>query len=177
MTALLEDPLPIILFGIVAEAILGVILFVTGRGVLLLLMGGVLLVVLAGVGLERLVVTERERVEAMIESTWRALEANDRDRVFEHLAPKNRHSRNSARRALGWLEFTEIKVTDLQVELIPDTDPPAATVRVTAVISARDRRGTFGEESGIIGIRLDLRRQSDRWLITGHKLTRGPAGY
>ena len=63
MTTLLEDPMPVIFFGIVAEAILGVVLLQTRRGAVLIAMVAVLVVVLGCVGLERLVVTDTEQVE------------------------------------------------------------------------------------------------------------------
>jgi hypothetical protein len=83
----LEDPMPIILFGIVAEAVLGIILLTTRRGVLLWAMAGVLVLVLAGVGLEWLVVTERERVEATVEGAAAAVRANDRQGLLQCLDP------------------------------------------------------------------------------------------
>ena len=45
MTFLLESPWPALVFGIFAEALLGIILLRTGRGVLLWAMAGVGLVV------------------------------------------------------------------------------------------------------------------------------------
>ena len=67
MTFLFENPLRIIFIGIVIEVILGIVLLRTGRGALLWVMLGILALTLVWVGVERLVVTERERVEMTVD--------------------------------------------------------------------------------------------------------------
>ncbi len=86
MITLLETPVSIILFGIVAEVVLLVTLLLTGRGVVLVGMIGTVVLVAVGVGLEWLVVTQRERVEAAIYRTTAAFEANDLDTVLVRIS-------------------------------------------------------------------------------------------
>ena len=64
MTTLIEDPTPILVVGILIEAVLAIALLRTGRGVLLWAMLAVAGLTGLGLLLERWVVTERERVEA-----------------------------------------------------------------------------------------------------------------
>ena len=87
MTLLFENPLRIIFIGIVIEAVLGIVLLRTGRGAMLWAMLGVLALTLAGVAVERLVVTEKERVEMTLDGITSALEANDLTRVLSYIAP------------------------------------------------------------------------------------------
>ena len=169
MTTLLEDPTYLIAFGIVAEVILGVILANTGRGVVLVAMAGVLALVLAGVALEWLVVTEVERVEAVIDGTAAALEDNDR-RVLRYIAPSDEYSRRLVLWALREVEFTEIKIRSLDIKINQLSSPPTATANFIGVFSGRDRTGDFGHSTRPVGVILQFRLQSGRWLITGHKL-------
>ena len=177
MTWLLENPLPVVFAGIVVEAILGVMLLRTGRGMLLGVMAGVLLLVLAGVGLEWLVVTDTERIEATLKETAAALEANDLQRVQATCCESAVHTRSEAARALNWVRFTGVKITDLQVKINRLTSPPTAKAQFIARVSAVDRKGVFANGTQIIGFTLDLRQQGDRWLISGHELKNAPGGF
>ena len=111
MLTLLESPLPVILFGIIAEAVLGIVLVRTGRGVLIWVMIGVLVLVSAGVALEWLVVTDVETVEAAFESMAAALETNDPDAVLAHIDPAAADTRNLAAWGLRQVEFTKVGIT------------------------------------------------------------------
>ncbi len=168
MTTLLENPMPLIFFGIIAEAVLGVILLRTGRGVILWAMLGVLLLVLGGLGLERLVVTEAEQVEATLEAVGEALEANDLDRVFQYVAPEAGMSRARAQQALGMYRVTSLKINNLKVTINRLTSPPTAKVRFIGAVSGEDRTGMLPYTNHRLGFEVKLRREGDRWLITEH---------
>ena len=175
---LLQDPLPIILFGIITVAVLGVMLLRTGRGVLLFVILGVIGLTLAGVGIEWLVVTEQERVEAALDATAVALESNDRDAVLVCCASSADHTRSEARRALNYVEFIKIKINGLEIDDINYlTSRPTVAARFTALIEARDRKGQFGQLTRPIAFTVRLRKESDRWLITSHEIERAPAGF
>jgi len=177
MALLIENPLPIILFGIIAEAILGVILLQTGRGVLLWAMGGVLVVVLCGVGLEWLVVTDVERVEAVLGRTVAALEDNDLEAVLACCSESADHTRREARRAIRLVEFTRVKITRLDIQIIRHTSPPMAKARFSAMVAGRDRKGNFGQVKKPIGFTLTLREEPDGWRVTEHVLENAPMGF
>ncbi len=170
MTILLENPWPAILVGIVVEAILGVILVRTGRGAVLVAMGGVLVVVLALVGLEWLVVTERERVELAIEAGRAALEANDPDAVLACLAPQANSTEDLLRRVLQHIEFTSVRISRLEVGQINElTSPPSVRVQLGVRVEFRDRRGIIPYRHYTTDLELMLRRYDDRWLVTDHR--------
>ncbi len=170
MTILLETPWPAILAGIIAEAILGVILVRTGRGVVLVAMGGVLVLVLALVGLEWLVVTERERVEAVIDTGRAALEANDPDAVFACLAPQAESTERLIRWAMQRVEFTRVRITQLEIGQINElTSPPSVRARLAGIVEFRDRLGQYPYNRHPIDFELTLRRYDGRWLIADHE--------
>ncbi len=177
MTVLLENPLPAILTGIVVLAILGVILIHTGRGIVLGAMGAVVLLVLALVGLEWLVVTERERVEAAIDAGCAALEANDPDAVLACLAPQAQVTENTVRWAMQRVEIVQVKVTHLEIGQINElTSPPSVKVQLNARVEFRDRQGQFPYNHYPLELGLTLRRYNDRWLVASHDWKADPRG-
>ena len=181
MTSLFENPVPIILFGIVAEAVLGIILLTSRRGALLWAMGGVLVLMLAGVGLERLVVTEWEQVEATLEGAAAALQANDQTRLLgseEFLAESAVETRGRVRYALNRIEFTKVKITDLEIKINRLTSPPTATARVAAYVRFEDPTGQIIHEKYLIkDLNLRLRQTPQGWRIVGHQWKNDPGRF
>jgi len=174
MTSLLETPVFVILFGILAEAVLGIVLVRTGRGVLLWPMIGVLLLVLAGVALEWLVVTDRERVEAAIDDAAAALETNpkgeSRRRMIDTYIAESDHA---SRALLGWaldrVQINRIKITNLEISINRLTSPPTAEAELTGYCAFKDRKGEYLREGQPIEFTLELREvEPGRWLVAGH---------
>ena len=83
----LESPWPILIAGLVLEAVLAIVLFRTGRGAVLAVMGGVALVVLLGVLIERSTLTDTKRVRQTLEAATAGLQANDTRQVFPCIVP------------------------------------------------------------------------------------------
>lgn len=174
MTSLLEDPMPALVAGTLAAVVLGVALVRTGRGIYLLALAGVILATLGFVGLEWLVVTQIEHIEATVEAGAAALESNDLPRTLSFCAPDAHAPRRAAQWALAHARFTQVKITDLRVSINRLTSPPTATAEVTALISAGGRSGQFDELSRPVSLRLFLRSQGDRWLVTGYEDVQPP---
>ena len=168
MTTLLEDPVPIIFFGIIVMAVLAAVAVTTRRGVVLLAMLGVLLVVAGGVLLERLVVTEVERVEASLDAAAAALAANDLNGALQYVAPSAGQTRSRASQVLRLVQFTEVKVNNLKITINDLTSPPTAEAKFTGVFHFKDRTGQLFRESYAAGLTVELRLEGDRWLITNH---------
>jgi len=177
VTTLLENPMPVILFGVFVEAVLGVLLLRTGRGILLGVMAGVLVLVLAGVALEWLVVTEVEEVEDTLYGAAAALEANDEDAVLSYCSESATRTRSEARRALDRVEFTQIRISNLDIKIIRQASPPVAKARFTALVAGRDRKGTYGRGKDLIRFTLTFRRERDGWRIIKHSLENAPGGF
>ena len=165
MTTLLEDPTPIIVLGILAEAILGVLLVQTRRGFWLWPMAGVLAVVAIGVIVERLVVTERERVEAAIYGAARAVEENDRDGVATFLA---RSASDVLRRAtyyMGRFEFSSVTLRSMEITINELTSPPTAQATFFAKADFTDRQGEYMYPSYAANFTVELVREDGVWKI------------
>lgn len=169
MNTLLEDPTPIIVFGILAEAILAVILVQTRRGVLLWPIAGVLAAVAIGVIVERLVVTERERVEATIYACARALEQNDARGVAACLS---RSATDILRRAVYYidrLEFGGVSLRGMEIEINDLTSPPTAEATFHVSVQYSDRRGEWGWGPYVADCVVGLVLEDGQWKVRSYE--------
>src|SRR3990167_1940690 len=118
MTILLESPWPWICLGIVAEATLAAMLVTMRRRALIWAMLGVLAFTIAGVAVERLVVTERERVEAAMEGNVAAPNAHDLNRLLrDSIAPDAQLTRGRATWALERIQIQRTNYHNLRVTI------------------------------------------------------------
>ena len=166
MTTLLENPMPIILFGIVAEAILGGFLVSTRRGVLLAPMAGVLLLVILGVVVERLVVTEKERAEQALYDAASAIQSNDVKRVESFIAKTP--GSDVLRRAshyMSLVEFEQVKVSSLRVTLNRLTSPPSAEARFDGSARFQDKSGMVPYRYYSSSFKVDLVLEPGGWKV------------
>jgi hypothetical protein len=165
VTNLLEDPTPIILAGIAIEALLGIALVVTRRGVVLLPMAFVALLTLAGVIVERLVVTDTEQVEAVIEAGRSAAEKNDVQAALALVAPSGEQIRRDARDVFAEVTFRELKVRGLKITVDRQAKPPSAKADFTAIAEFDSRRGNVPYRNYVATVTVELQRRGDRWLV------------
>ncbi len=169
MTVFLESPWPWIFVGIVAEAVFAAVWATTRQSRLLWGMAGSLAFMIVGVAVERLVVTERERVEAAMEGIVAALNANDLDRLLnEYIAPDASVTRGRASWALGRVHIDRANYHNLQVTINELTSPITATAEFDGGVDFRDRLGEFpyGHYRAHFVVELELR--DGRWLVTDH---------
>jgi hypothetical protein len=164
LTMFLESPLPIIILGAVVIAVLGAMLLATRRGVYLYAIGGVLVVVALGVVIERLVVTERERVAMAIDGAAAALENNDAAAVRKFIA---RRTESDIRRRLdhymGLVEFEKISIHNLQIEINHHNSPPTAEARFDGTARFSDKTGTLSHGAYPGSFLVRLVREPDGW--------------
>ena len=163
-TMFLESPVPILVVGVVALAVLGAMLVATRRGALLYAIAGVLAVMAIGVVVERLVVTERERVGMAIDGAAAALEANNPAAVQKFVAAKT--DSDILRRLdyyLKLVEFEKITIRNLEIEVNHLTSPPTAEAKFDGTARFKDRSGTFGGGVYPGTFRALLVREKDGW--------------
>lgn len=162
---LLESPWPILIAGIVAEAVLAMMLLRTGRGWLLWAMLGVGAVVIGGVGIERLVVTERELIEETLDTAAAAVQANDLDALLACISTAAPKTQRDARYVLGLAEFSKARISDLEVTINRLTSPPTAKTKFLAIGAAKDRNTGDYNGSFVRTVRAELRKENGRWMI------------
>jgi hypothetical protein len=166
---LAEDPKLVIFIGIVAVAVLASVLPRTQRyGLVFLAMAAVLVLTVAGVVFERLVVTEREQVEAVLDDIASALEDNDVDGVLDHLSPAATPTRTRARLAMEELVITDAGIRNLEVAINRLTSPVTAEARFDGVIRYRFRTGDIGRNFYAARFVVVLQLEEGRWMVTDH---------
>ncbi len=161
----LEDPTPIIVVGVITEAILAVVLVRTRRGGVLYAMGGVLLVVLIGLVVERLVVTEQKRIKATVYGAAGAIERNDQAGLGSYVA---KSGSTLLRTAIGYMdrpEFSSVSLSGMEVTTNDLTSPPTAEATFYATVHFNDRHGEFPYGSYAAQIWVNLVLEDGQWKI------------
>ena len=176
MTWLLEDPTPVIVVGVLVEAALGVALLRTGRGVLLWIMLAVAAFVGLGVLVERMVVTEREEVEATIYAAAAAVEANDLEGVLRTIAPDAKDARNLVEWGFRQVKFSRVSIQHrrLNVRVIRTTSPPSAKADIDGMVYFAQPPAGFYHNAYPLDGTLELQRHSGRWLVSGYTMRQDP---
>jgi hypothetical protein len=169
MSYFTENSLWMIFVGIAVEAVLGAILFRTGRGAALWAMIGVALLVVVGVTVEKLIVTEKEEVENTVDAIASALKANDLDRVLTFISPADTKSRSDAAWAMNRCEILGTTVLGLEVTVNQLASPHTAQARFRGIIRCHDRKGEIPHESYASEFTVSLRKEGNRWIVTGYE--------
>ena len=162
---LLEDPTLFIFLGIVIEAVLGIVLFRTGRGILLWIMLGVLFVSLTCIIGQRFIITERKRVIQTLDGIVAALENNELNGVLAYIEPDAVHPRDGARMASNLVVINSARYSSLDVEINQLTSPPTANLSFNGLINFHLRRGESPYENYPAKFTLTMRKHGDRWLV------------
>lgn len=171
MSWLFEDPTLLIAAGVLLEVLLAVALVKSGRAMLMLVMAGVLALMLGGVFIERMVVTEREQIEATLEGVSQALEANDVEGVLAWIDADALALRSEVRLTVPPAHISEVRLFDLQINVNHYVTPPTAQADFTGRIRGTYRGQGRASGDGMVLRRLtvDFRPQGDRWVITGYQ--------
>jgi hypothetical protein len=136
MTWLYEQPLPILVMGVILVVALTAGFIKTGQRWLIGATAVVILLLIVLIALSRNVVTDREQVEQTIRQIAEAVEQNNIDEALRHVspaAPGVQHANAELRR----IRFEEVDVKrNLEVEVFPDRNPPEAEARFNVVVVA-----------------------------------------
>jgi hypothetical protein len=166
----LESPWPILILGLVLEMVLAIALFRTGRGVVLGAMAGVALLVLLGLAVEHWTLTDTKRIRQTLEAAAAGLRAGNARQVDASIVPDadGEVARQLVVWALSRAEFLELTIRNLEVKFNRRTSPPTADTTFTVWVRGTDRSGMYpGEISRPVAMEVQLRKESDRWLIFG----------
>lgn len=169
MTIFLESPWPAMTAAIGLEVALVIFLAMTGRGWLMGPMAGVALVALGLVGLERLVVTDRELVSDALDGIAGAVAKNDIPAVLTHISPQAITIRQEIPGRLGAVVGREARVNDLKVDVKSTATPPTATARFIGRIEGTLKRGSLPHEVYIARFEVYFEKQDEKWLVTGYR--------
>ena len=170
MTWLVENPWPILMMGILTEAILFGGWVQTGQRAIVYLMIGALFLFGGLLLVERFVVTEVEAVEMTLEAVASDLERNDVQAVLSRISSSATEMRHSAESQMPRVEISKVSIhRNLKITIHPQTARPTATAEFNAVIIGSDRRGAIenGRYARFFVVR--LRKEGDRWVMTDYE--------
>ena len=170
MAILLESPWPILLLGIAAETVLGLLLLRTGRGKWLWAMLGAGLLVLGGLLAEHFVVTDRKLITQTLDTAAGAGAANNLPRLLECISPAARKPRDDSARLMGRFEFKSGYIYHLDIKINRLTSPPTAKVHFRAFGEAKDRRGVIPAGGYTRPVDVELRCENGRWLVIDYSV-------
>jgi hypothetical protein len=177
MNWLFEDPTTLIVAGVLIEALLAVAFVNTRQIKVAIAMVGVLALVLAGLAVERLVVTDYERIEAALDGAARSMRANDVAGVLAQIDPQAAGMRQTVEATLKRARVTDAKVKDIKVEFHRLASPPTAEAEFIGNVKGSFHGGIdVGEGMVIRRIRVDFVRRGERWLMTGYEDLGPPIG-
>lgn len=165
MMMFVESPWPILVIGIIVEAILAVALLRTGQGRVLWAMIGVAVFVALGLLVEHFVVTDRKSITQTLDAAAAAVESNNLDRLLERVSPRAERTRMGARIVLGRFEFSKGRIADLEITVNNLTSPPSAKTKFRALGKAHDRAGESPYEGFAVPMTVELRKENGRWMI------------
>lgn len=168
MVVLLEDPLPILFVGVLAEALLGLAFFHTGRKEILAGMIGVALLIGGALTVEALVVTDREAIEAQLDRGAEALLRGDTEAVMALIAPEAFTTRSRAAFVLENLKFHWIKIRNLEITVNRLTSPPTAEARFRVAFHFEERTGQYPYRYDEVGLVVEFMLTDQGWLVADH---------
>jgi flagellar motor component MotA len=169
MTYFTEDSMWMIFLGVAVIAVLGAVLFRTGRGYALWAMIGVAVLVVVGVTVEKLIVTEKEEVENTLDDIAAAMEANDLQKLLTYIAPSDKTSRIQATWAMDRCEIRSASILQLDVTVNRLTSPHTAQARFVGIIRYHDRKGQSPYGTHKSTFTVSFEKQGGRWIVTGYK--------
>lgn len=116
MTWFTENPLPIVLVGVIVEAMLAIVLARTGKRSVLWSMIGLAAFVAGAVVLERYIVTPREEVRTALEEIRTIVVANDLPKLLERIDTNQEVARlrTQVQQQLANHTVTEAKINELK---------------------------------------------------------------
>lgn len=170
MQSLIESPWPVLFAGVLIEAGLAVAILRTGRGKLVWLMLLVGVLTLAGLGIEQMVVTDREAITDTLHTACDAVEDNDIERLLGCISPSADGPRQMSRMVLDRFDVDNAWMQNLRVEINQLTSPPSADVHFKAIGKGKDRKGQIPYNAYSQKVVVKLQKTGDRWLVIGYSI-------
>ncbi|MBN1853872.1 MAG: hypothetical protein JW829_14155 [Pirellulales bacterium] len=165
MTRFAEDPTPAILLGLTALSIAGIVYLHTRRTGSLIAILAILLITCLAVVAERVLLTERERIEAVIYGVAEAAEANNMSAVLAWIAPQSSEIRRLVQREMPRCQIERARIlSKLSITLDENRSPLSAEVKFQGFLSGQWGRDhvNFGQISDVT---VSLKKNNDSWLI------------
>ena len=179
MTWLFEEPLLIIIVGLVTSAIIGFFWSQTGKRQLLLLLILVLVATVALLGIERFVQTDREQIKATLHEVAELVEQNELVRALEHVHSSRDDIRRRAATRLAGLKFERVSIKkNLNITIAPQSNPKQATATFNAVASLAEDAGFVEAHRPIPRfVEIEFEMEGGQWHVIDYSDRQPMAGF
>jgi hypothetical protein len=168
---LLESPYTIVALGVALIFALGAAWTASGRQELLYALAAAIVLLFGALITERLIVTDREKIEATLREIAHDVKNNDHRRIIRHIHSSALSIKQKAQAELPKYRFTEFRITKINlIDVDRSADPPSAVVECNVVGG-----GTFHEQ----GLEMDhvarwvklhlLREKDGRWTVADYE--------
>lgn len=164
-----ENPTPLLVTGGMMLMLLLVFFLKSGRFVLFWPMGAVAVFMGITVLVDRLVVTDRERVQNAIYDAAAAGEKNNLEGVLAIISPSAARVREEARRWIGQAKLEEVTIGNLQVTLDRTKQPQTAVAEFWVRAQGEARTGTTIYHNYVGRLRVEFQQEGERWLVTDYQ--------
>jgi hypothetical protein len=170
MAMLTENPIAIVVVGALAAVFAAVVFLARRTSASLMALAGIIAVTVLLLVVERVVVTDREAVEAGLEEVLAALEANDVRRVLASIDPTSAVNVKADVEALmPRVKVTTANAAAVAVEVNGAASPPTATCEFRAYLN-----GTHGSSGTPLlymnqKVLIGWTKRGDRWLIDNYQ--------
>ena len=167
MDILFENPYWwIVICGVAIEIVLILVFFATGRPGVLWAIGGVLVFFAAWIGVERMVVTERERVAMAVDEGIKALLTNDKQKIVSQcISPSATHVQSQVATGLSMATITYVEANGLDIKVDMKANPPRAVAKFTARIFFRPKSSDIVYDRWIGRMTVPFVKENGRWLV------------
>jgi hypothetical protein len=167
MNWILEDPLYVVVLGIIATIVFGFGFLQTNFRPLAYAAGGAVILTVILVYVERVVVTDFEELEAALHEMAHDAENNDLAAILDHIHPSARAVRQRAEREFPLYEFSRVDIKrNLKIQFVDDGHR-RATASFNVVVEGTFRQyEQFGKAAEFV--ELELRKDDDRWQVTDY---------
>ena len=176
MTWITDNPIPLLILGLIAQVILGVILWTTGRGWAMVAMIVLAVTNVALLVAEYVMISPTEEVTARLHEMANTLATNESDQVLECIVPEAAQLRNEIAMQLRRVKINEAVVTSQPIiEFATDANSqrPTATAQFFGRVKAKFLRDSSPYEQMAARYTIFLRQEPDgKWLVTGYEINR-----
>jgi low affinity Fe/Cu permease len=165
MSWLTEDPFWPLALAACTLVIMLIIMFATGRWALWKPAAAVVLLTIAVALIERLVVTDRERIEAVMDRAVQAALDHDLPAIETLIEPQATALRRRIQAELARGTIEQLRITHEVVHVNHATTPNSATADLIIRLSVREGRGP-SQDLPPVAVKVELKKNPGGWLVS-----------
>jgi hypothetical protein len=164
-----EDSTPLLVIGVITEAILILAFVKTSRLGLLYAMGAVAVVTAGLVWFEKNTLTDTKRIRIVLDSAAAALETNNVPAVLAFISPSAQGMRTEVSRVLPEVKIDKAWITGLKVTVNRFNVPPSAVAEFFGHVKGSERHGAAAMDNYVERFKVTLRLENDQWLMDSYE--------